>query len=41
MNFVSRAGQKLEHALAHFNIDVAGKSAPTWAPTRAGLLTAF
>jgi 23S rRNA (cytidine1920-2'-O)/16S rRNA (cytidine1409-2'-O)-methyltransferase len=25
-SFVSRAGQKLEHALAHFSIDVAGKA---------------
>src|SRR5213083_1812131 len=25
MSFVSRAGQKLEHALVHFQIDVAGK----------------
>src|SRR3954471_12936414 len=24
--FVSRAGQKLDHALSHFNIDVSGKS---------------
>jgi 23S rRNA (cytidine1920-2'-O)/16S rRNA (cytidine1409-2'-O)-methyltransferase len=26
MSFVSRAGQKLEHALSHFQIDVAGKT---------------
>src|SRR3954463_630831 len=26
MAFVSRAGQKLDHALAHFNLDVSGKT---------------